>query len=144
MVIVLYEMMDEKERFWSKVDKTETCWNWTASKNRIYGQFKVGGRKGVNIPAHRYSYEMLVGQIPDGLVVDHLCCNKKCVNPDHLEAVTQRINVHRHFGMIDRTRCKNGHEWTDDNLYLVNGKYPQCRQCKQEAMVKFQNKKEVI
>jgi hypothetical protein len=128
-------------RFWEKVEKTETCWNWTASKNRRYGAFKVGGRQGRNIAAHRFAYEMLVGEIPEDLVLDHLCRNKKCVNPDHLEPVTQRINVHRHFEMIGRTHCKNGHEWNDDNIYMVEGKYPQCRPCKYEAVKRCNEKK---
>ena len=80
-------------RFWSKVDKTNECWEWTASTTgNGYGQFWINGKL---TGAHRVSYEMEYGPIPDGLQIDHLCENKLCVRPSHLEAVTQQENLRR-------------------------------------------------
>lgn len=106
------------ERFWSKVDKSGVCWNWTASKKyKNYGQFWYKGR---NDFAHRVSYELCKGVIPDGLQIDHLCRNPSCVNPDHLEAVTQKENILRGVGLsaqrARQTHCKNGHPLSGDNL----------------------------
>ena len=79
-----------EERFWAKVAKTETCWNWTAATNQYgYGVFRGDGR---NWLAHRFSFENKRGQVPPGLQVDHRCHNIKCVNPDHLRAVTNKQN----------------------------------------------------
>lgn len=83
------------ERFWEKVQKTDDCWLWTASvKPAGYGQFTVEDQK-PPVYAHRFSYEQLVGPIPDGLTLDHLCANRRCVNPDHLEPVPMAENTRR-------------------------------------------------
>ena len=83
-----------KERFWAKVKKTDGCWLWTGWKNdRGYGNFEVDSTR--TVKAHRFAYEVLVGPIPDGLTLDHLCRNPSCVNPEHLEPVTLRENIMR-------------------------------------------------
>lgn len=81
-------------RFWSKVKKTSSCWEWTGALTHGYGHLRVNSK---DWRAHRFSYELEFGQIPSGLVLDHLCMNKSCVKPQHLEAVTQAQNVRRHF-----------------------------------------------
>lgn len=86
---------DIEERFWSKVAKTSTCWLWGGSvRANGYGVFSFQAR---TMLAHRYAYELLSGPIPTGLVIDHLCRVRNCVNPAHLEAVTQSENVRRGF-----------------------------------------------
>jgi hypothetical protein len=91
-----------EERFWAKVEKTDGCWLWTgaisgksgtASAARGYGYFGVTSKKIVR--AHRWAYETLVGPIPEGMELDHLCHITTCVNPNHLEAVTHLENVRR-------------------------------------------------
>lgn len=82
------------ERFWPKVDKTPSCWLWTgATGNAGYPVFR--GEGGVNVPAYRFAYEELVGPIPEGLELDHLCRTPLCVRPDHLEPVTHAENMAR-------------------------------------------------
>ena len=105
--------MTIEERFWDKVVKhrSDDCWNWIAAKDQEgYGQFWAGTKP---IKAHRFSYEMLNGHIPEGLVIDHLCRNPSCVNPAHLEAVTDRVNLLRGVGTAARhnmaTHCAHGH-----------------------------------
>src|ERR1035437_5379402 len=85
-------MMILDENFFSKVQKTETCWLWTGCKVRGYGQVTIFYKR---FYAHRLSFEAAKGKIPEGLEIDHLCHVKNCVNPDHLEAVTPKSNMKR-------------------------------------------------
>jgi len=86
--------MDEKdtERFWNYVDKTPDCWFWVGPKGGGYGRLSI---KGKGMLAHRLSYEEVYGPIPSHLQLDHLCGNTYCVKPNHLEAVTQKVNNQR-------------------------------------------------
>lgn len=104
--------MSDEERFWTKVEKTETCWLWTRGLNRGYGNFH-GNRK-TNL-AHRYCYELLKGPIPEGMQLDHLCRTPRCVNPDHLEPVTGLENMKR---CPQKTHCPHGHEYSDENTEI--------------------------
>lgn len=109
------------------------CWVWTGWNARGYGYFRAGGRMNM---AHRYSYELHRAEIPEGLVIDHLCRNKACVNPWHLEPVTQRVNVQRgeageslrrrRGGM---TECRNGHPFDDDNTRVDKRGRRSCKAC---------------
>ncbi len=121
-----------ESRFWSKVNKTDTCWEWTASKRYGYGQFRVGGGGSANLGSHVVSYTWMVGAVQKGLVLDHLCRNRACVNPEHLEIVTPEENSTR--GMVSRHKvielCANGHQWADGNVWFPpGGLYRQCRSC---------------
>lgn len=119
-------MQSIEERFWAKVQPTGFCWEWTASKAHGYGYFN-GSR------AHRFAYELLVGPIPDGLVIDHLCRNRGCVNPDHLEPVTQRENTMRGYSFsrlhARKTHCIRGHEFTPENTKTRSNGARICREC---------------
>ena len=85
---------DPELRFWPKVDKSGDCWLWTASSFADgYGQFRLSTKKPVR--AHRYAYELLIGKIPAGYELDHLCGEPMCVNPTHLEPVTRAQHVRR-------------------------------------------------
>ena len=132
---------DDEARFWSKVDKPSpySCWEWIGTLDQYgYGEFKVNG-KGQR--AHRWLWLHTYGpQSADGLDLDHLCRNPSCVNPYHLEAVTHAENVRRGEAVKRKkakaeasTHCKNGHEWTEANIYV----HPQrgrrhCKQCARE------------
>lgn len=135
----------ETERFWAKVNKTSTCWLWTGCiQGNGYPRFRAGGR---TVYAHRYSYVLHKGPIPAPLQLDHLCRTPACVNPDHLEAVTNRENTVRggapakakttvHIAQRHavawyrgKTVCAQGHPYDAANTrYSVRGtRY--CAQC---------------
>lgn len=106
-------MSDLTEAFWSKVDRTGPCWLWRAATNSSgYGTF--AGRM-----AHRVAYEMVVGSIPRGLHLDHLCRTRLCVRPQHLEPVTPKENTERSWSARGgrNTHCGKGHEFTEANTY---------------------------
>lgn len=98
-------------RLWRKIVVLEDCWEWVgATDDKGYGRIAIGGKK---MLAHRVMYETEHGPIPPGLELDHLCRNRRCVKPSHMEAVTHRENCLRGFGVgamaARRTHCKHGH-----------------------------------
>lgn len=118
---------DVTTRFWAKVDKRapEGCWLWAASTANGYGQFVINKR---HFCAHRVAYMLLVGPIPDGLQLDHLCRIPLCVNPSHLEPVTQKENTLRGLRGRMVTHCPVGHIYDDVNTYVHKGRR-NCRTC---------------
>lgn len=119
------------ERFWAKVQKTEGCWSWLGKKMpNGYGTFWTGEK--YDLP-HRFSYEVFNDEkIPIKLVIDHLCRNRICVNPKHMEVVSRGENVLRGVGLTAqnarKTHCIRGHELTKDNIYEYKNKYNQVNQ----------------
>lgn len=104
-------------RFMAKFHREGECWVWHGARSDTgYGNFGV---KGVATAAHRLSYEHFTGPIPPGLHIDHLCRNRPCINPAHLEAVTQRVNNLRGESLqaknARKTHCVHGHEFTPEN-----------------------------
>ena len=130
------------ERWELKVDKSGDCWIWTGClvNDNGYGAFRVAGR---NYGAHRWGYEQLVGPVPDGMELDHIChtrdllrclesgacLHRRCVNPDHLEPVTRLENVRRSERALAKTHCSKGHEYTPENTAYDRGAQV-CRTCK--------------
>ena len=127
------------ERFLTKFDPDPMgCWIWKDSKSRAgYAQFFTQGRRPV---AHRVSYELFVGPIPEGLDLDHLCRNTSCVRPTHLEPVTRRENLVRGTGFIavnaQKSHCLNGHEFSPENTEIVRGSERRCITCRRNRDMK--------
>jgi hypothetical protein len=135
-------------RFWEKVDRgdDDSCWTWLAGTCRGYGKFRPGGSRPC-VMAHRFAYELLIGPIPPGLVIDHLCRNPSCVNPAHMEPVTNAENVMRgyspHARNARKDRCKSGHEFTPENTRMTqDGRSRTCIACMRMKATKFRAMRE--
>lgn len=134
------------DRFWVKLDKhgPNGCWLWHAALSTTgYGKYS---HEGVVSQAHRVAYEDAKGPIPAGLDLDHLCRVRACVNPDHLEPVTRRVNTLRGETVAAanavKTHCLRGHPLEGDNVYIQVSRsgHPErsCKTCRRLALEKWE------
>lgn len=132
---VVRTMRNSAEDFWKRVDRREPdeCWEWKLHRGRHgYGRGSIEGRQAL---AHRIAYELAIGPIPEGLVLDHLCRNPPCCNPAHLEPVTSAENTrrgdHTNCGAWQRekTHCVQGHAYDEANTYRRPNGTRMCREC---------------
>lgn len=125
------------ERLWPRIDASADCWEWTGATTKGYGVIFVGGYPHMAY-THRVVWERLVGPIEDDYELDHLCRNKVCANPDHLELVSHKTNVLRGWSdparRARKTQCKRGHAFTDKNTYVTPSGHRQCRTCHRDQM----------
>lgn len=133
-------------RFWEKVERRseQECWPWTGAKTSAgYGALWPG------LKAHRVAYELSVGPVPAGLVLDHLCRTRSCVNPAHLEPVTDRENVARGLGptgrlaaarVRSRQTCLRGHPFDEANTMLWRDGARRCRECNRKSSREYQRR----
>jgi len=129
-----------EDRFFEKIipEPTSGCWLWDGACTTKHGYGHISGGPGARrILAHRLSFEMVNGKIAEGLVIDHLCRNPYCVNPDHLEAVTIATNNARGISSerrksqaLSETHCRNGHPY--DGCSIRADGYKQCLECRRE------------
>jgi hypothetical protein len=128
-----------EERFWRRVEKTDSCWLWRGgqgvSRSQRYGVYKTpdGKRRG----AHVIAYELTIGPVPPGKHLDHLCKTTLCVNPAHLEPVTPAENNRRSDSLtaanLTKTHCPQGHPYDEANTYRDGKGSRCCRECRNEA-----------
>lgn len=135
----MYARQSPEDRFWKYVLVVESCWEWIGDiDHKGYGRLSVGGR---GVRAHRYAYELRRGLIPAGLTLDHLCRNRRCVNPAHLEPTTIGDNVRRGVGITAvnalKTHCVRGHRLDSENVRVIHGNKRSCRQCERIRLQKF-------
>lgn len=126
------------QRFWDKVEFTTDCWEWKARTDRDgYGRFRHFEKQ---VFAHRFSLS-LYEKLNSDLVVDHICNNKKCVNPAHLRQVTSKVNILRGTAPTAKnaikTTCIHGHRLDDENTYVCTDGKRMCKKCNNNASLKY-------
>ena len=143
----IYVRPTMEQRFWAKVLKSGPipaerpdlgpCWTWSAGRDFYgYGVLWLNERKSKRISAHVASYMIHFGPVPSGLQIDHLCRNRACPNPKHLEAVTQQVNLSRGNGVAAvnrrKSHCCNGHELSATNVKLRSNGHRRCMTCQKQ------------
>lgn len=147
MTQVINKQKTTSERFWEKVDKIDNgCWRWVGAISNGYGRFYINGKICL---AHRVAFEWAKSKIPTGMTIDHLCRNRWCVNPDHLDVVSLKDNLLRGIGPTaihaQATHCPQGHPYDLINTYFTPNGYRDCRICKRVSKLRWiaKHKKEV-
>jgi hypothetical protein len=146
--------VDVHQRFWDKVTKTDTCWNWTAAKHKGYGQFTLrwwrrddGKWRCQTVRAHRFAYEQLVGPIPEGLTVEHECKNRACVRPaeGHCTLLTAGENSLAGEGPTAvnarKEECHAGHPFDEANTHVRKSGKRECRACARDRARRYRSTK---
>lgn len=142
-----YEGWTPKPMFWQHVEMPgdlDGCWLWVGPDTGDgYGRCGKGTGRIYSASAHRRCYQMLIGDIPDGLCLDHLCRNRRCISPWHLEPVTLAENIRRGAHAWERTHCPQGHEFTPENTRIYKGsKF--CIECNREAGRRYRERKKAL
>lgn len=127
-----------QDRVLARIVPGDGCWEWAGAHNRDgYGTAYTTPTGAKPQGAHRVVYELLVGPIPEGLTIDHLCRNRGCVNPAHLEPVPKHENILRGEGVAARnaakTHCPQGHAYTAENTRITRVGSRRCRTCHRES-----------
>ena len=139
-------------RLLSKIKKTETCWLWEGQKNvNGYGKIGIGSRTDKTnrmVYAHRLSYEIYVGPIPEYLTINHICKVRNCVNPSHLEAITlienlKKADLGKNTGLKQRskTHCPSSHEYDKRNVRIARDGSRKCKPCQTKRSREWYQKK---
>ena len=132
-LVPMRSQLTPAERFFAKVEFTETCWLWCGARTSTgYGNFMLSKSRRQWVRAHCFAYEFVNGPIPCGLPLDHLCFTPVCVFPDHLEPVPQIENIRRGHGHGKETHCPKGHAYTAENTEIerrADGSF-RCRRCR--------------
>jgi len=139
---MIYNTKPPITRIYEKIKYVGNCWIYTGSKDRYgYGRIGIKLRR---VSTHRFMYEYYCGSISPDLELDHLCRNHACCNPEHLEAVSHQVNMHRgNNGM--KTHCKNGHEFNPENTYIKKDGSRNCKLCNITFATEYYSKnKEIV
>jgi hypothetical protein len=134
------ETLIEKLKRKSRIEPNG-CWQWIGYIHKSgYGRVRAFGKK---TSPHKVAYEVFVGPIQKGIELDHLCRNRACINPAHLEPVSKKENILRgiSFSAVNsrKTHCQNGHEFNEENTYKSHGRR-QCRKCNLSAVMRYQKR----
>lgn len=132
-------------RFWSKVTVAGCCWWWDSGKLPSgYGTFRArcGGNQTMGLYAHRVSWELVFDRIPEGLEIDHLCENRSCVNPLHMEVVTHAENMRRiKWKSPPRVRCPSGHLYSEHGAPRIDSRGSPYRECLECGRIKMRKRR---
>ena len=128
----------------NKIEVVDTCWIFYGSlSHKGYGLFRLGGRKGKVVRVHRWMWQARNGDIPSGLMPDHLCRKRNCCNPSHLEIVTSRVNTFRGIGVAvvnaQKVSCPQGHFYSPENTLTYSGRR-RCHECQLEHSRRWKKK----
>jgi len=132
--------LDHLDKLLTRIEPNENgCWIWQGLKDkRGYGRTNVGG--GTIRNTHVVFYNILVGDVPKGLELDHLCMTQSCVNPDHLEPVTHTENMKRWANTLNITHCPQGHEYDSVNTYVNPKGRRICRICSRKSGQRYRKR----